>query len=145
MDFLAKALPFITKAFTENKRVKELKDDFIEGFIGWIDPIFFEKDEKLANELKESPEAGSTQARLEIRLEELLKDDTFRTKLEAFINDPKAEKLKRKNVFDGEMGDIEGDIKLGDKDTSSDAGFDEKNIFSGKVGNIKGGFHLGDG
>lgn len=141
----AATLLFITKAFAENKRVKEFKDDFIKGFIDWIDPIFFKKDEKLSKDLKESPEADSTKTRLEIRLEELLKDEDFRTKLETFINDPRAEQLKRKNVFSGEIGDVEGNLKLGDKDNSSDIDFNEKNIFSGKTGNIKGDFQIGDG
>ncbi len=145
MDLLTPAITFIVNAFAKNKKAQEFKDDFVGGFIEWIEPIFFVDDKELENGLKEKPNDAATKSQLEEKLKVLLQDEGFKQKLQEFLDDPRGTALKSKNVFDGEIGDIDGSVKIGDKTISPEEHLNEKNIFKGKMGKIKGDFTLGDG
>lgn len=142
MDLLSTAAGYISAAFTENKKAKSLKDDFLGAFIDWIRPIFLKSDPKLAEDLEAQPEVEKTQNRLEIRLEDLLKDDTFRKELEVWMNKPGGERLKEKNILVADK--LSGaNLNVGDNQLGSND-FDRKNIVQIKDGNFSGDVNIGD-
>lgn len=142
MDLLS-AVGFISDAFAETKKVKEFKDEFVGAFIDWIRPLFLKDDPKLVDALETTPEDGKTQGRLETRLGEMIKNETFLNQLEEWMKKPGSERLHEKNILNA--GKLSGaSLHVGDKN-SGDEGFDRKNIVDLKEGDFTGDFRIGDG
>jgi len=142
MDFLSTAVGYISAAFTENKKVKEFRDDFASAFISWIRPIFLNEDPKLVEALETSPENDRIQGRLETRLEDLLKDNAFRKQLEEWMQKPGSDRLLGKNIFTAK--NIEADsINIGD--AKSGSGDLNKNILVIEDSKFRGDINVGDG
>lgn len=94
--------------------------------------------------LETNAEDGKTQGRLETRLEDLLKDDTFRKQLEEWMQKPGSEKLREKNIFTAKQ-DLKGTtLRVGDK-AAGDDDYDRKNIVSLEKGEFSGDIIVGDG
>lgn len=143
MDFLSVAVGYISKAFVESKKAKSFKDDFIDAFIEWIRPIFLKSDPKLVEALEVDAEDTKTQGRLETRLEDLLKEESFQKQLEEWMKKPGGEKLREKNTFTSvEM--TGKSLRVGDKE-SDGVDYERKNIVSIKKGDFEEDITIGDG
>ncbi len=143
MDITSVASKFIKEAFSENKKVKEFKDDFINAFIDWIRPIFLEKDPKLVAALESETQSEKTQGRLETRLEDLLEDKTFKTQLNDWLSKKAINSSEEKNVLNSE--ELEGNnLIIGDKVPNNQIS-KRKNIVSIKKGKFTGDIKIGDG
>ncbi|WP_373553790.1 hypothetical protein [Haliscomenobacter sp.] len=142
MDLLSTATGFITASFTENKKAKKFKDEFIGAFIDWIQPIILMKDPKLMESLENNAEDAKTQGRLESRLEDLLKDEKFRTELEVWLSKSESTFPKEKNVLEADK--LSGiNLNVGDKSTDQNH-YDRKNVISIKEGDFSGDINVGD-
>lgn len=142
MDLLSAATGFITASFTENKKAKKFKDDFIGAFIDWIQPIFLTKDPKLVESLENNPHDAKTQGRLESRLEDLLKDEEFRTELEAWLSKSESNFPKEKNILEADK--LSGvNLNVGDKNADQ-INYDRKNVINLKEGDFSGDINIGD-
>lgn len=137
-------ISFFKKIFKENTRVKEFKNDIITAFIDWIEPWFLEEESDLFKKIMNPPYSNDTQEKIREVLEKLKTNENFVSQLKIFLNDPKLEQLNEKNIFEGDIDEIEGNIHLGDKSSSLKESFSKKNIFKGSIKKIQGNLRIGD-
>ena len=146
MELITLAAGYILRGF-QHKRAEQFKDDLLTAFINWIEPLFLRRDEKLAEQLREQPEAEKTQGRLETRLEDMLEDEDFRQQLQTWVAKLDTPS-RRKNIveFGSEENVVEGNLHIGDKGAATDGDYDEKNIFTskGRQTRVGGDFRVGD-
>ena len=151
MELVTIGLGLLVNTCVKNKAVNTAIDDFVTDSVNWVKGWFKKSnDPSLINNLVASPESPEAKEEVASAMSEMVKDEDFKTELMRWIkeNDKPNPSIKnvitKKNVLEDANVEVDGDIKIGDKNPS-EGNHDEKNVIKNSV--IKGGgdFTLGDG
>jgi len=110
---LTTALGYILRGAAQSKAADNAKEEVLKGFWKWIKGKFV----KEAPELEANPDDPQAIAKTKSRLEELLKDESFRIELEQRISTVKREENRSYEVNANHYGS--GDIVNGDKNANT--------------------------
>jgi len=127
MEILSAAGGYIMKAFSQNKEVKEFENEFIGAFIDWVRPWFLEDDPSANVVLEMEGVEEAKKSIIDAKLPELLKDDSFKSELETWMQKIQAAEPRVKNIVKDVEVETE-DFHVGDKNASSDENLSQKNI-----------------
>ena len=151
MELITIGLGLLVNTCVKNKAVNTAIDDFVTDSVKWVKGWFGKSNKVgLIQNLEAEPQSVAAKEEVAVAMNEMLKDEQFKTELQKWILESKKENpsiknvITKKNIIEDANLDISGNIKVGDK---GDAGgnYDEKNIMKNVT--IKGGgdFTLGDG
>ncbi|MBL7795126.1 MAG: hypothetical protein JNJ90_01375 [Saprospiraceae bacterium] len=139
------AKKYVLDLILANEEVKKFPEDFVTTSMKWIRSWFLIDGDPVVKTVLDSPgNEAVTTALVEKELSKLLKNETFKQELEAWIAEYATQKQKIKNVMKNTDMDIQGNVHIGDRGNFADVDYDQKNIVKGS--NIKTGsdFRLGD-
>jgi len=145
MELITLGLGLIVNTCAKNKEVHAAIDDFVTDSVKWVRGWFGKGDNVgLMTKLEEEPESPEVKEELSTAMGEMAKNEQFMKELERWINESTKPNPSMKNVLEDIDIEVEGNIRIGDKE-KHDQKYDMKNVI--KKGNIKGGgdFVLGDG
>lgn len=141
---LEKALDYIIGVVTENEEVKKFPKDFVTTSMQWIRSWFLIDDPKTEAKINDPMRSEeSKRTILEGKLEDLQENPTFMKELEERLAAFSAQREKLKNVIDGGNIEAQGNVHIGDVNSSNDS-YDQKNIIKGSTIKAGGDFRLGD-
>lgn len=151
MELISIGLGLLVNTCVKNKAVNSAIDGFVTDSVNWVTGWFKKSsDPSLINNLVAEPDSPAAKEEVGTAMTEMLKDPDFKTELMRWIkeNDKPNPSIKnvitKKNVLEDANIEVEGNIKIGDKNPSQ-GNHDQKNVIKNSV--IKGGgdFTLGDG
>ena len=114
MDFTVLAKNYIVKAFSSNKKLKGFGDDFFGAFVDWVRPIFLKEDPSAEVVLNLEGEETAKEKIISNKLDQLLKNPSFKSDLETWISKLQNQSIDGKNIIKDSELDIQGDIVIGD-------------------------------
>ena len=136
---LAAAAGYILKAAGESKPVKTAGEELLSGYWQWIRPLLI----KDVPTLEEKPDAPETEAGVQARLLELVKEEAFFHTLAERVAALQKVGIKEKNIVRKDITRVKK-VRIGDKAYSPDEVYTHKNIVEGNVSDVDE-FTLGDG
>jgi hypothetical protein len=137
--FLALAAGYILKGAAQSKAADTAKEEFLSSFWKWIRPLFI----KDVPEVETQPDAPATEEKVEAKLLELIKDESFFEELAKRVQALQQAGVKEKNIVRKDILRVKK-IKIGDKEYDPNESYDRKNIVEGNITDADE-FILGDG
>jgi len=132
---------YILKGITGSKTFDKAKEETFEKFWKWTKNVLFKKNTNLEKKVIETPGDDKKKEILTQELLAMLQNEELRNEFQGWMG-------KLKNVFEGKINEVEGNVRIGDdlKEGSVRKGdaVTRKNIFTGEIGKIGGDFTLGD-
>lgn len=145
MELITLGVGLVVNTFIKNKEVNAAVDDFVSDSVRWVRGWFKKGGKKdLVKKLENSPDSDEVKSELSKALADLSGDEGFRKQFELWIKESRKPNPTMKNVLEGADINVEGNIRIGDKEAGGDQNFDQKNVV--KNSKIVGGgdFTLGD-
>lgn len=136
---LSKAVGYILKGAAQSKTAEKAKEEVLGRFWNWIKPKFI----KELPEIEDKPDAPETEAKIQERLLELVKDKDFFEELARQVTALQKAGIKEKNIVKKNIEQVKK-VRIGDKEYAFNETYDRKNVVEGEVKNVDE-FTLGDG
>lgn len=145
MELISLGIGLIVNTCMKNKEVNAAVDDFVSDSVRWVRGWIGKSGKKeLAQKLEASPESREVREELTEVMGDMSGNEQFMKELKKWIQESKKPNPSMKNVLEDVDVEVEGNIRIGDKE-KGDEKHDMKNVV--KRSKLKGGgdFVLGDG
>jgi hypothetical protein len=139
------AKTFLVDLLLQNEEVKKFPQDFLKTAMNWTRLWLAAEDDVLTKAVIDSPgnEPLKT-ALIEQKLPGLLQNEAFTQQLQNMLAQYSMQKARVKNIVDNSTVDVQGNVKIGDKNALSDDAYDQKNTVKGSSVKAGGDVHIGD-
>jgi hypothetical protein len=143
---LETATKYVLDLLTENEELKKFPKEFVDESVKWVKSWFLKPEDPKTNAKLEDPNK-SVEVKKDIiqdKLDDLKDNAQFQKELAAQLATFQQQRTRLKSVVSDSYIDVQGNVHIGDKGTSSGDNYDEKNIVKGSTIKAGGDFRLGD-
>ena len=134
-QFLTAATSYVVTAIAKSDTAKSIKEKALQHFLAWTRT-------KAQLQLEQNTKAEDVQTALQ---QAIKAQPSLLEELKQELEKVKKAEATERNVYEGDIKEIKGNFKLGDKNPNPNENYVRKNIFKGNIDSIDGDFHLGDG
>ena len=134
-QFLTAATSYVVAAIAKSDTAKSIKEKALQHFLAWTRT-------KAQLELEQNTKGEDIQTALQ---QAITAQPSLLEELKQELEKVKQAEATEKNVIKGDIKEIKGSAKIGDKNPSQNENYARKNIIEGNIQSIGGDLHLGDG
>ena len=136
---------FFVDFLLRKEEVEKLPQEFLNNAINWIRLWLAAEDDVLTQAVIDSPGNEMLKTALvEQKLPALLQNEAFNRQLQSMLAQYSMQKTRVKNAVDHSAADVQGNIKIGDKNPLPGEVYDQKNTVKGSTLKAGGDMHIGD-
>ncbi|HOY08420.1 MAG TPA: hypothetical protein PLO67_23590 [Saprospiraceae bacterium] len=139
------AKTFLVDLLLQNEEIKKFPQDFLTNTTNWVRSWLAAEDDVLTKAVLDSPGNEPLKAALiEQKLPALLQNELFTQQLQNMLGQYSIQKARVKNMVDNATVEVQGNVKIGDKNPLSGDVYDQKNTLKGSTLKAGGDVHIGD-